>query len=190
MSLEIECLKYVFTDNRIVYASVPITTGWRYLEWLGQAKDSTDQDLRYREVITPNIVSARKEIKKLRRRLRCTVIDPTQFEDAKMNWSQEDYYSFWNNIIKYIAKEIVFMDGWECSTGCCHELISALDAEKPIFTQNHTPLSVEKATEMIGKSLEAYRQHGIENTALERILTSLSKYSDAGSLYDDQKVKF
>lgn len=171
----IEWLQYMFKDNRIVYASVPITTGWRYLEWLGKTKDPTDKDAKKREVIDPNMESAHREIRKLRRRLRCMVIDPSQFEDAKMNWSQEDYYSFWDSVIKTLVNEVVFMDGWECSTGCCHELISALEARKPIFTQDRTPLSVERAMEMIGKSLEAYRQLGRENPALEQILKTLGE---------------
>lgn len=176
MQIEVERLQYVFKDNRIIYASVPITTGWRYLDWLRYAKNPTDKDAREREVTQPNILSARKEIKKLRRRLRCTVIDPTQYENAKMNWSQENYYSFWDSIIKYVVTEIVFIDGWECSTGCCHELISALEAGKPVFTQDRVPLSVEKAIEMISKSLDAYGKLGRENPALDHILKTLKKY--------------
>ena len=176
MNLPSEILKDVFANNRIVYASLPITTGWRYLEWLKTAKDPNDKEAKYREVVTPNIKDGRKAIAALRRRLHRTIIDPSQLENIKLNWEQVDYYRFWDAIIKDVATELVFMDGWECSTGCCHELISALEAGKPIYTQDYKPLSVETAAAMIDHSLEAYQLQGIKNDGLASIRNQLNSF--------------
>ena len=176
MNIPATVLKDVFSGNYILYASVPITTSFRYLEWLKTAEDPDDLDARYRDVVTPNVKSARKAIAQLRRRLHRTVIDPSQLENVKLDWDQVDYYRFWDTVIREVSTEVVFMDGWAYSTGCCHELISALEAQKPIYTQDHTPLTVEAAAAMIDSSLTAYREQGIENESLAKVLARLNDF--------------
>lgn len=176
MDIPSELLKDVFSNNRIVYASLPITTGWRYFAWLQNTENSADKEAHYQDVILPNIEAGRVAIAKLRRRLRCTVIDPTQLENIKLDWPQERYYQFWDVIIKEVAREIVFLDGWEFSTGCCHELLSALEAKKAIYNQAHELLSVDQAKKLIDRSQAVYREAGIPNEKLIKICQRLDAY--------------
>lgn len=176
MIISTEYLRDVFANNRIVYASLPITTGWRFLNWLQKAADPTDKVTKKEQVIDLNIRDGRITIAALRAELGCTVIDPTQLEDIKLGWAQEDYYRFWDAIIKDVATEIVFLDGWECSTGCCHELISGLESNKPMFNQAHEPLTLSDAIRMIECSRDAFQKAGFPNPGLEKILNRLHDF--------------
>lgn len=169
----IQYLKPLLQGNRIAYASVPITTGKRYLDWRKTTPDPFDRTARQTYVIQPNIESARAAIRELRERRGCTVIDPTQLEEIKLDWTQEDYYRFWDTIIQTLVTEIVFLDGWEYSTGCAHELVSAVHSGMPTFSQDGEPLPVERAVRMLQRSLQEYHEQGLDNPGLEKILNTL-----------------
>ena len=167
--------------GRIVYCSVPITTGPRYFEWLKKGGDSDNITEKRKEIIVPNIRHARKTINQIRELLRCPVIDPTTIENVdayNRNWTEEQFYEFWDIVIQNAVSEIVFLDGWNFSTGCSNELLSAILGNKPIFYQNYSPMKIGDAVNMVEQGLNQFKEFGLENQGLEIVYKKLIELSD------------
>jgi hypothetical protein len=91
-----------------------------------------------------------------------------------LRWSQNEFYDFWDKVIKEIVNEIVFMDGWEYSVGCCCELLSAINYGKKIYTQDLQPLSVTHAINLLNKSIDVYTTNNMyEQKRLTSILRQI-----------------
>ena len=134
-----DILTNLFSGNEIIYISTPINTGERYIDWYIKngkfLKNNIREYNKQKEimVIEPNVNKIKKFVKNLRRKVNKVIINPTTFQIHNKDWSQEDFYEFWSNVIKQLVNEIIFIDGWEYSIGCCYELLSAIKNNKKIF---------------------------------------------------------
>lgn len=166
-------------SGRIAYASVPITTGPRYFEWLKSGGDPADKKAKEENVIKPNILAGRKIINSIRESIGCAVVDPTSFEEGdNEGWTQEDFYVFWDMIVQNMISEVIFLDGWNLSTGCSNELLSSLLSGRPIYDQRHKPLDANDAVKMVEDGLQQFHDFGLENPGLEKVLAKLRKLAD------------
>lgn len=152
----------IFKGNEIIYISTPINTGERYIKWFNSNGKNFDvNSVEYNEelrknVINPNIENAKKRIENIRRTTNKIVVDPTILENEILNWTQDDYYRFWSMFIKDLVKEIVLLDGWEYSLGCCYEFLTAIESNILIYTQDMRKLSINEALLKLNKSTEIY----------------------------------
>lgn len=90
-------IKSLFKGNKVLYISLPITSGIKFLEWYskeGYSLDfNSDEYLKQKEehVLIPNYNNSRKIIKNIRKRTPYTVIDPLNLENTKLKWEQEHF---------------------------------------------------------------------------------------------------
>jgi len=76
------------------------------------------------------------------------VISPTELAEIK-NWTQSDYRYFWGRLIAAYAARVVFLDGWENSSGCAYEYLVAIEAAAVALDERLDPLPVAEAIEKL-----------------------------------------
>jgi hypothetical protein len=168
-------------SRSIVYVSAPITTGRRYLQWrsvqdrdkLGTSLDASHR----REVIQRNLEAASNTVQRVRAKFNSLVVDPTQLEDVP-DWKQADYHRFWVALIETYAKTVVFVDGWEYSTGCSLELMAAYRNSLEVLDQGFRPLSAKKAAELLGEAVSEFRSASISVSILARLAEEVQTFAD------------
>ncbi|MEL7661380.1 hypothetical protein [Acetobacterium wieringae] len=175
-------IKNLLIGNDLVYVSTPINTGERYIDWFLSLDKKVKKDhhefFRQRNVcvIEPNINNARKCIQRIRKNTSKLVIDPSTIENDNLNWSQDDFYLFWDKVIKNLVDEIIMLDGWEYSVGCCYELLSAIENNIEIYSQNMKRMTVADASLKLRKSLKRYSSHNMpEEEKIKAILEKVEK---------------
>jgi hypothetical protein len=180
-----DLFRSVIEGRTATYVSVPITTGPRFLRWFkerGAKLDSTSREYRdehYRSVIQPNLEVARNRVSQLRHEGRNTVIDPTIFEPPE--WTQDEYRYFWGKVIEHYVNTVVFLDGWQYSSGCCFEFLTANRCGAKTITEDKQPISRETGIELITAAIQEIKQYSMSTTHLERVVREL--HSDATRLY-------
>lgn len=179
-----EGLKNLFNGNRITYISTPINTGEKFIRWYNSIGKTLIQNSKeyeeekYRSVIEPNMISAKEYIKEFRRRHNKVVIDPTTFEDKTLKWSQDDFYSFWSNVIKELVNEVIFLDGWEYSIGCCYELVAAVEKKINIYSQDMNRLTIDECVTKLNNSVKIYLSNNLkQGIKIKEILENIEQHS-------------
>lgn len=163
-------LRTVLVDREAVYVSSPITTGPRYLRWLQRTGGSSvdRESIQFKEhVVAPNLATASRVIRQARDSYfpGRPVIDPTALGD-RPDWEQHRYHSFWLSVIREFVGTVLFIDGWEYSTGCTLEYIEAVSADIPLLTESLEPLRSDFAATLLAQADDAYASLGIEVPAL------------------------
>jgi len=179
-------LNSLFSGNEIIYVSTPINTGERFIKWYNSiGKNLTENSVEYKKEITknvvePNVKNAKECIKKIRKLTRKTIIDPTTLENGKtINWSQDEFYQFWDKVMQELVNEIVLLDGWEYSVGCCHELLSALENGIEIYSQDMKVMSISEVIIRMNKSIGLYNTYNINaKKDINEMLRKIQKYND------------
>lgn len=177
-------LKNLFSENEIVYMSTPINTGKRFIDWYSLiGKDLTNNDEfneeRFKNVIKPNIQNAKDNVKKIREKTNKIVIDPTNFENEMLGWSQDEFYEFWDRVIKTLVNYVIFLDGWEFSIGCCFEVLSAIESGIEIYSQNEKALTIEDVIDKLNNSINIYRISNLNDwKRIDNILEKVKKYKN------------
>lgn len=165
-------------DRQAVYVSVPITTGRRFVDWrrgpgAGLADDSSEYQRQLRaHVIEPNVQAAAPIVRALRERSDGVVIDPTAVDDVP-GWEQSDYHDLWARVIERYASTVVFASGWEFSTGCVHELATALRVGAAILDQDLLPMPPETAARRVRRALDDIADGVLPAAPLRRALDAL-----------------
>jgi hypothetical protein len=164
------------------YVSTPLTTGERLSDWLHQSTPKPEKGVEYDEqlrklVIEPNRQAAAQFVARLRRGVNVVVIDPTALPDMP-GWSQEDYHSFWGQVIERYASKVVFMDGWNYSSGCTYEFLVAHASHARVLDQAMRPLSRSKGREMIRTAIDKLQSLGLPVAHLETMCISLAGESE------------
>lgn len=170
-------LKSLFYGNDMVYVSTPINTGKRYIDLLSSVDENLDslefEKLRAKIVVEPNILNAKEIVDDIRKSSNKIIIDPTTLENDILQWSQEEFYYFWDKVIEVLIKQIIFLDGWEYSLGCCYELLSAIEHNVEIYTQDIMTITVSEAVLKIHKSIDAYPKKNMQEK--EKLINILAK---------------
>jgi hypothetical protein len=138
--LFLSALRSVIPAQSGVYVSAPLTSGRRFAEWSVSADSSlgassTQYQLAHSDhVVRPNRAAAANAISQLRRdppdwlsqgASPLVVIDPTAVPDLD-RWGQDDYRVLWKRVIEEFARAIVFLDGWNYSSGCAYEFLTGV----------------------------------------------------------------
>jgi hypothetical protein len=186
-------LKNIFNGNDIIYVSTPINTGERFINWYKSEGKVLEEDIeKYNKVITknviePNIRNVKECIKRIRQATGKVVIDPTTFEDKALQWDQDDFYNFWSKVIKELVNEVIFLDGWEYSIGCCYELLAAIENNKNIYFQDMRKLTIEESIIRLNNSISTYLSNNLEQgSRINEILQKIKKYNN-NKYYDLMK---
>lgn len=175
-------LKNLFNGNEITYISTPINTGHKFISWYSSNGKTFEENSKeydeekYKYVIEPNIKSSKEYIKRIRKVTNKVVIDPTTFEDKTLKWSQNDFYNFWSNVIKELVDEVIFLDGWEYSIGCCYELLSAVEKNIKIYSQDMNRLTIDECIAKLNNSINTYLSNGLkQGITIKEILEKVAQ---------------
>lgn len=178
-----EILRNLLKGNRISYVSTPINTGEKFISWYkeqGKLLDKNSEEYikaKQKNVIEANALITKKYIEQLRRNTNKIVIDPTMFEGKTLNWGQDEFYNFWSNVIDKLIDEVIFIDGWEYSIGCCYELLAAVKKGINIYSQDMVILTMSECIEKLKNSINEYTLNNLdEGRRIETILKKVQEY--------------
>jgi hypothetical protein len=161
------------------YLSAPITTGYRFAQWLAGAGAHYDCGdpvwvaERRTHVVLPNIDDAQRFARHLRAGGR-VVIDPTELEDQP-GWTQLDYRTLWARVVRRFAGEIICFDGWQFSSGCSYEFLVAVKAGMPVKDDKLELISYERGQALIAEAIRTLRRLGANTDFLEQVNVLLSQ---------------
>ena len=150
---------------RAVYISTPITSGPRFLQWYGREgkRILNDKEAYWRGmrafVILPNRQAAGNYIETLRWQMDSPIIDPSAFDMP--NWEQEDYHQFWLKVLEKHVRRVIFMDGWEFSTGCTLEFEHALHRGISCLDQRLNPIDANRARDLLEQAISQAKAEGL-----------------------------
>jgi len=157
--------------NKVLYISTPITTGYRFISW-AKNLDKIDSYVKYKSlheknVILPNTEEARKKIEQIAEDSGSDIIiEPTT---VKMNgWNQFDYMYFWAEVINKYVNKVIFLNGWECSNGCCAELLVAILLKLEIATEQGL-LTVDQSIEKIKSGITDLNNANLDSSFIQKI---------------------
>jgi hypothetical protein len=152
-----------------LYCSTPITSGKRSLEWFKQNnKINTDIDnlcadeknSHFKQVIEPNCLHAKMIVSRIRQMGRL-VIDPTDLSPIN-EWKQDDWRSFWGQVVERYVTTAIFVNDWQYSKGCIYEFL--ISHRKGIYTLDENLNIIDLAT---GIKLITEAKILIENMKME-----------------------
>ena len=164
----------VLNGEKAVYASSELTSGLRLNRLLVQNGASRSSELRARlgeneyrlRVWNPNVEAATAFARNLHHTLggNQLVISPAPF--MAPGWTQHQYLSFWEELLRTRIKSVYFNEGWQHSNGCTFEFAVAVDAGLPTYTSDGRPLSADEGARLIRDAVAACRAQGLEPEAL------------------------
>lgn len=181
ISAMLEVYKSVLDTNGVFYCSAPITSGKRYLDWLKRIEkqfvdiDSADKsyhELHFKEVINPNRKHAQKVIERLRQQTGNIVVDPTALPCIS-GWTQQDWRSFWQQVIERYATTAFFVNDWQYSNGCVYEFYVAQKKGIPTFNEEQQPLNLAIGIDMITEAILSVQQRGGSTSFVEEVLKEM-----------------
>jgi hypothetical protein len=143
----------ILNGEQAIYASTELTTGQRAFSVLREIGGTRGADLKARlgeqgfveRILSPNVELAMAFARRLHQSLggNQLVITPAPF--TAPGWTQAEYLSFWETLIRTRVKAVYFNDGWEYSNGCTFEFAVALDAGLPTCEADGRMLGAETA---------------------------------------------
>lgn len=176
----LEVLATVVETKDALYVSSPFTTGRLRSEW-HRGRDAPDEEdpgylneLR-RHVLEPNRANARRFVRELRRQRGSAVIDPLGLEDV-LGWEQDDYRAFWGRVIERYAKAVVFGSGWEYSSGCSFEFLTAVQCGAQLLNHDLRAMSATEGCERLQSAIRENRSTGHPTSFLESVLAALNMF--------------
>jgi len=164
----------VLAPKSAVYAAVPVTSGrrlWILAQELGVsdpnevARLATDQ---YQtEVVSPNSACAREFTTAARKR-HTLVIDPSCL--IVPEWSQGQYWRFWERIILKYAKAVLLSNEWAYSRGCVYECMFAIQNSIPVFSAEDSELTVRELRDIAVNAIREGESLGIKAGFLDEFI--------------------
>lgn len=168
----------ILEGRTAAYLSTPITTGRRFLEWYKETgyklepNGSRYKEEHYRAVIRPNTEEVEKKMNILRRQLDTVLVNPTKFDWTE--WTQDDYRHFWGKVIENYADAVIFLDGWQYSSGCAFEFLTAVRSGAETLNEDRSKLDMETGFQLIKNAVGEYKKNAIPAAYLERVMDELA----------------
>lgn len=164
----------VLTRRSSIYVSSPITSGRRLLAWHSTPGVVTFDRRFKQEVLEPNLAVARAAVATIRANTHMPVIDPTALP-ALDGWTQDDYRFLWGRVIELFAHEVVFLDGWEFSSGCTYEYLIATREDLPAKSLEGSRIRLVDAIKSIRDGRNQLESVGSDITFINSVLIKLEQ---------------
>ncbi len=177
----LEVYKSILNQNGVLYCSAPVTSGKRYLDWLERIgknfadidrADKIFHDSHFQEVIEPNRQHAQRFIWQLREETEQIVIDPTALPPIA-EWKQQDWRSFWRQVIERYVNTVFLINDWQYSHGCVYEFWIAQKKGIPTLNEDKYSLNLTAGIEMIAEAIVKVKQRGGNTNFFAEILNNL-----------------
>jgi hypothetical protein len=124
-----------------------------------------------------NLEAARQTVDRVRSTYKGAVIDPTMLDDIS-GWSQSDYHEFWVAIIEKYARIVVFVDGWQYSSGCSIELVAAYRCNLEVLDQDLNLLDERQALLLLTKAAKEFEDARLNSAVLKQSAIELVTFFD------------
>lgn len=153
-------------QQKAVYVSTPITTGPSFLAWRRQDPSLVEShpgyDADHREqVVEGNLARAQQVVTRVRGAFAGPVIDPTRLADVE-GWRQADYHRFWAEVVVSFAHTVVFVDGWQYSTGCAVEFAAAVRHRLALLDENLTAFEPARGVKLLAAGIADLSKAGLD----------------------------
>ena len=175
----------VLQPKTALYAAVPVTSGprlWKLAKDLGISKLNDVGRVapeRFKsEVLLPNYAAAAQFVSGARSRHKL-VIDPSRL--AVPEWSQKQYWRFWEYIIQEYVAAVLLSPGWEYSRGSVYECIFAIKNSIPIISAQDEALSAEELREVAFTTIRERDSLGIQAGFLDEFISATDEVAPKSS---------
>lgn len=170
----------VLNGEKAIYASSELTTGRRLYALMCEAGVRDRHELRRRlgedgwkrRLWDPNFAEALELARGVRARSGgALVLTPAPY--VATGWSQPEYLSLWETVVRTRIGRVVFGRDWQYSNGCAFEFAVAVDAGLPVFAEDGTPISLEQGRALIAAAVAAVEADGFDAADLRQSLARL-----------------
>lgn len=167
-------------EGRLVYVSVPITSGRRELSLMKELGCSTSDQLRLlhrdrwrAEVLLPNEAEAAAIADQVRAASpsSAVVVDPSKMYVS--GWEQDDYNGFWVRLVQRFAQRLIATPDWVFSKGARQEVSYAVSKEIEVADISYRPLLRDELLEADHSARASLRQWGLSESVVQRYLPPL-----------------
>ena len=162
-SLLIKAFLSVAPERSAVYVAGPLATGKRYYDALAAGESDDVRDA--------NEAEMRDFIAALRETDTRSVIDPSLVRVAV--WSPGDHGNFFLRLIETCCIEVVFMDGWEYSSGSAKEFVFASARGIQRSDRLGSAISIEQGLSLLHTACEDLKLRGLPTASIEKRLREL-----------------
>jgi hypothetical protein len=186
----------VIPNRDAVYVSTPITSGLRFVSWFDSnggnikrqfGRESIEYEREHKKhVIIPNVEEGKKIVDRTRKNSNSFVIDPTQLEHT--GWSQEEYRYLWGRVVELYVREIIMVNGWEYSSGCSYEFLTAVGNNIPVLNENNEPISIKQGFDCLGTAINWYNKHDVDTDLLKDVYTQLGTLYGLSSIESNNTI--
>lgn len=176
----VQIITTLLKQNEVLYISAPITTGKRYIDWYietGHAlsKDKIEEQKKI-DVTAANIKDAQIFIEDIKKYTSKTIIEPISIEEIALQWEQNQFHIFWSKVIENLVDEVVFVNNWEYSIGCCTEFLMAFSKGCKMYSQHLIELNVNESLNNILIARETYQKLDLPEANLyNQLLVMINK---------------
>lgn len=173
LAMVLSTIDCVLNGRQAIYASTELTSGQRVFDLLRQHNLKKAEQLKERfgvawrreHVLDANIVTACAFAKTIRDMPgQGEVITPAPF--FARDWSQEEYLSLWEELVRTRIHSVWFNDAWPFSNGCTFEFAVAQDQRIPTFDARGRRLTVAEGMTLINEAIASLDQEGFETAKL------------------------
>lgn len=176
IKLLLQVYKTAVSDKSAIYISTPMTSGLRYMEAFANLPPDVktlDPELR-RLLYNQNCQHARSVAAMTRLHFPTSiVIDPTHIEIP--GWEQNDYLTFWRQVIVDCTSVVRFVNDWHYSNGCAYEYLVGALTNKVLIDEKEQTIHVHVGRDLIASAYEEHLRQGYDNEFLLNVVKSLDK---------------
>jgi len=165
-----DCL---LNGEKALYASAELTTGPRLYRLLrehglrdaAELRRSLGEEEYHRRLWDLNFSEALAFARELRARHPTElVLSPAPY--LIEGWTQPEYLTLWETVVRTRIKALYFSDGWEYSNGCAFEFSVAADAGIPTLDAAGRPLTRDEGVRRLEEAARALEAEGFDASGL------------------------
>jgi hypothetical protein len=161
-------------DNNAIYISTPMTSGLLYMNAFAESPNTTSLSADKRKsLFNKNCQHARSVAALTRLHFPTSiVIDPTKIE--VVGWEQNDYLTFWRQVIVKYVSLIRFVDNWYYSNGCAYEFLVGVASNKVMVDEQENAIYPLMGRDLIQSAYNEHLKNGYENKFLLDVIDALN----------------
>jgi hypothetical protein len=176
----LSALDCVLKGERALYASTELTTGRSLYQVLREHGFRTAAELRaklgdeeyLRRVLNPHLAGALSFARSLQQRFPAErVVTPAPY--STRGWTQPEYLSLWETVIRTRIKSLYFHADWAISNGCAFEFAVAWDAGLATFNAEGSPLTLAAGRAQIEAAVRELEADSFDAAGLRESLERL-----------------
>ena len=162
--------------GHVIYGSSEITTGLKLYEELHRRNLKTRDELKvqageaWAQIFATNISVGIEFAEAVRSKLRDNTIVITPAPLEVPGWNQDDYLSFWEELLRTRVKSVWFNRNWQFSNGCAFEFAVTQDAGLPMFDHSGRVLTRSAGVDLITAAIKQLEEWGLDASGLRKNL--------------------